>query len=208
MRSKEVGLALLCLLAGAASGLALSGAGETPPSPVVYFTVAIVVLGVALVLVRYDRLGPFEGELGPPRSEGAIRDLILRESQRALRYGGEFAVLVARRPDNGTANWSRIVRGSDTVVECRKRQSLIVLPQTTREGAVQLAARLDASLGYPASVALIHFPGDDVAAEDLCPTLLQLIRQSSCTSVSTATPNAVPDRLARPLRSSRPVRNV
>lgn len=208
VRSKEVGFALLSVLAGAAIGLGLSGDGSTLPSPVVYFTVAIVLVGAALVLARYDRLGPFDGELGPPRAEAAIRELILRESQRALRYGGEFAVLVTRRTDRGSVNSSRIIRGSDTVVECRKRQSLIVLPQTTREGATQLATRLDASLGYPASIALIHFPGDDVAAEELCPTLLQLIRQSSSTAVSTNLQGTVSDRLARPMQAIRTARNA
>lgn len=202
MRSKEVTFALLCAFAGVFVVFALTLLGDRLPSPVVYFTGAIVVLGTALVLVRYDRLGPFQGEFGPPGHESTVRDLIVRESQRALRYGGEFAVLVVRFPKGVAPRWHRVIRASDTVVPCRRGQSIVVLPEMTREGATQLASRLDAAAGASVSLALIHFPGDDIAEEELCPALLQLVRQASSASHLEHPHVSSSGELARPFRNA------
>jgi hypothetical protein len=177
MRGKEILFALGCVVSGALLAVAIQSLSEGWPSPVVYYSMIVVGLGGALVTVRYGRLGPFEGELGSPGVEAGVREQLVRETGRAMRFGREFTIVAVRTPKRYKVDWVRNVRVVDQVIPCRRGLVLILLPETTVEGALMLLRRVTTSSPQPLRAAIINWPRDGHTGDELATQLLSLIRE-------------------------------
>jgi hypothetical protein len=177
MRGKEVLFALVCALTGAALAYVIRVAWGSWPSPVVYYSMIVIGLGGALVTVRYGRLGPFEGEFGPPGVETQIREQLSRETSRAMRFGREFTVLAVRPEGRASLDWSRAVRLVDQVIYCRRGVVLVLLPETTVEGGMMLLRRVSGMTDVPLRAVLVNWPDDGRTGDELARHLLKLIRE-------------------------------
>lgn len=178
MRGREIGIALCCLMAGFVLAAALRVLA-TLPTPVVSYSLVIVAMGTALVVVRINRLGAFEGELGSPRHESMIRDLIGNETERSVRYGREFTVVLIHQPRATVEDWRRYTRGSDAIIRCNRGLVLLILPETGSEGAMFLLRRLPMPAVSSVQAALVSCPDDGRNAQTLCTTLLTLVREGT-----------------------------
>jgi hypothetical protein len=178
MRGKEIVFALMFTLAGAA--LAFGGylaLGDRVNS-VVYYGLLVVGLGAALVTVRIGRIGPFEGELGSLRLEMDLRDRIMREADRASRYDRDFSVLAIRQA-GAAERWREAVRGADDMVVCRRDLVILLLPETSRGGALMLLRRAMMESPVPVQAALVSAPLDGRTGDELLDALLALVRESA-----------------------------
>jgi hypothetical protein len=178
MRGKEIVFALMFTLAGAA--LAFGGylaLGDRVNS-VVYYGLLVVGLGAALVTVRIGRIGPFEGELGSLRLEMDLRDRIMREADRASRYDRDFSVLAIRQA-GAAERWREAVRGADDMVACRRDLVILLLPETSRGGALMLLRRAMMESPVPVQAALVSAPLDGRTGDELLDALLALVRESA-----------------------------
>ena len=178
MRGKEIVFALMFTLAGAA--LAFGGylaLGDRVNS-VVYYALLVIGLGAALVTVRIGRIGPFEGELGSLRLEMDLRDRIMREADRASRYDRDFSVLAIRQA-GAAERWREAVRGADDMVTCRRDLVILLLPETSRGGALMLLRRAMMESPAPVQAALVSAPLDGRTGDELLDSLLVLVRESA-----------------------------
>lgn len=176
MRGKEIVFALMFTLAGAAvAALGYLALGDQVSS-VVFYAVLIIGLGAALVTVRIGRIGPFEGELGSLRLEMDLRDRIMREADRALRYDREFSILAIRQP-GAAERWRSTVRGADDIVTCRRGLVILLLPETSRGGTLMLLRRAMMESPAPVQAALVSAPLDGRSGDELLDALLVLVRE-------------------------------
>ena len=178
MRGKEIVFALLFTLTGGA--LALGGYvtfGDQVNS-VVYYALLIIGLGAALVTVRIGRLGPFEGELGSLRLEMDLRDRIMREADRAIRYDRDLSILAIRQP-GAEERWRSAVRRADDIVTFRRGLVILLLPETSRGGALMLLRRAMMESPAPVQAALVSSPLDGRTGDELLDALLVLVRESA-----------------------------
>ncbi|HEX5165146.1 MAG TPA: hypothetical protein VFV93_07115 [Thermomicrobiales bacterium] len=178
MRGKEVIFALLFTLVGAA--LATVGyflLGDRVSS-VVYYAALIIGLGAALVTVRIGRIGPFEGELGSLRLEMDLRDRIMREADRAMRYDRDLSIIAIRQP-GAEERWRSTVRNADDIIAFRKGLIILLLPETSRGGALMLLRRSMIESPAPIQAALVSAPLDGRTGDELLDALLALVRESS-----------------------------
>jgi hypothetical protein len=173
MRAGELLFAVACALCGAALSVAVRLSMGDWISPVVSYSLLIIGVGAALVSVRYGRLGPFEGELGPPRLESELRDRVRHEVERAVRYDREFSVLAVRQA-GGRDRLRSSIRGVDEVIPCRRGLTLLLLPETPRDGALAVLSRLANDVNVPILAALVSCPADGRSADALLTELLQL----------------------------------
>ena len=175
MRGREVVSSLFCAAAGAASVYLLRVVLGYWPNPVVVAGVMLVSLGLTMVVGRFSRIGPFDGELGSPWFENELRETLRYEADRAVRYGREFTVAAVRGGPDAT-DCEPLVRSVDRAIECRHGWTLLILPETSRQGAMALLRRVNAS-GELAQAALVNVPHDVSAAADLPKMLLTLFRR-------------------------------
>jgi hypothetical protein len=175
MRIKEFLFALCCVLAGGGVAYAVWRWLDSWPSPVLAYSVLIIGVGAALVVVRYNRLGPFQGELGPPRLERELRESIARETSRAARYGHALTIVVVRQERGPAVAWNTNVRNVDVVVPCRKGVTVLLLPETGPDGACILLDRVNAAEA-PIQAALVSCPSDGRTGDELSRQMLQLVR--------------------------------
>lgn len=178
MRGKEIAFALMFTLAGGALALAAFLWLGDSVSPVVFYALLLIGIGASLVTVRIGRIGPFGGELGSFRLEVDLRDRIVREADRAARYDRDFSILAIRHP-SGTDQWHTSVRIADDIVQCRRGLLILLLPETSRGGALMLLRR--AMMESPALVqaALVSSPIDGATGDELLEALLVLVRESA-----------------------------
>jgi hypothetical protein len=178
MRGTEIVLGTMFATAGVA--LALGGylALGDRVTPVVYYALLLIGIGGALVTLRIGRIGPFEGELGSMRLEMDLRDRIIREADRATRYDRDFSILAIRQP--GAADLLQsAVRTSDDMVICRRGMVVLLLPETSRGGALMLLRRAMMESPAPVQAALVSAPLDGRTGDDLLESLVTLIRESA-----------------------------
>lgn len=178
MRGKEIVFALLFTLTGGA--LALGGYvtfGDQVNS-VVYYALLIIGLGAALVTVRIGRIGPFEGELGSLRLEMDLRDRIMREADRAMRYDRDLSILAIRQPGS-EERWRSAVRSADDIITFRRGLVILLLPETSRGGALMLLRRAMMESPAPVQAALVSSPLDGRTGDELLDALLVLVRESA-----------------------------
>jgi hypothetical protein len=178
MRGKEVVFALMFTLAGAALAFGSYLALGDRVSSVVYYALLLIGLGAALVTIRIGRIGPFEGELGSLRLEMDLRDRIMREADRASRYDRDFSVLAIRQP-GAAERWRDAVRGADDMVVCRRDLVILLLPETSRGGALMLLRRAMMQSPVPVQAALVSAPLDGQTGDELLDALLVLVRESA-----------------------------
>jgi hypothetical protein len=178
VRGKEVLIAVACALLGAAVAYAARLALGSWPSPVIYYSLVIVGLGAALVTVRYGRLGPFEGEFGAPSLEAQVREDILRESDRAVRYGRELTIVAVRQTGGAPVLWTSAVRRVDDVFECRRGLFVLLLPETSSEGALNLLRRVRELYSATLEGAMVVCPNDGRTGDEISAQLLSLIREA------------------------------
>lgn len=178
MRGKEVVFALLFTLAGAALSIGGYLAFGHRVSSVVYYALLLIGLGAALVTVRIGRIGPFEGELGSLRLEMDLRDRIMREADRAMRYDREFSILAIRQP-GAEERWRSTVRSADDIVTFRRGLVILLLPETSRGGALMLLRRSMMESPAPVQAALVSAPLDGRTGDELLDALLVLVRESA-----------------------------
>ena len=122
------------------------------PNPISIANIYLVGLGLGLVVARLWKLGPFEGALGSPWFESEVQETLSREALRAQRYGRELAVAVVRPADRTALDLRRLVRATDQIIECRDGWSILILPETSPEGAMLLLRQIGASRRILASV--------------------------------------------------------
>jgi hypothetical protein len=147
-------------------------------SPVVFYALLLIGMGAALVTVRIGRIGPFEGELGSLRLEMDLRDRIMREADRASRYDRDFSILAIRQP--GVAErWRSAVRVADDIVVCRRGLVILLLPETSRGGALMLLRRAMMETLAPVQAALVSAPLDGQSGDELLDALLVLVREAA-----------------------------
>lgn len=178
MRGKEIVFALLFTLAGtvfAAGGYLTFG---DRVNPVVFYAGLVIGLGAALVTIRIGRIGPFEGELGSLRLEMDLRDRIMREADRAVRYDREFSILAIRQP-GAADHWKSTVRGADDMIVCRRGLFILLLPETSRGGTLMLLRRAMMESASPVQAALVSAPLDGHTGDELLDALLVLVREFS-----------------------------
>jgi hypothetical protein len=178
MRGKEFAFAFMFTLAGVALALGTYLAFGDRVSPVVCYALLVIGLGAALVTVRIGRLGPFGGELGSPRLEIELRDRIMREADRAMRYDRDFSILAIRHPD-GADRWKSSVRIADDVIQCRRGLLILLLPETSRGGALMLLRRAMMESPAPVQAALVSSPLDGRSGDELLDSLLALVHESA-----------------------------
>ncbi len=178
MRGKEIVFALMFTLAGAALAFGGYFALGDRVNSVVYYGLLVIGLGAALVTVRIGRLGPFEGELGSLRLEMDLRDRIMREADRATRYDRDFSVLAIRQA-GAAERWREAVRGADDMVACRRDLVILLLPETSRGGALMLLRRAMMESPAPVQAALVSAPLDGRTGDELLDSLLVLVRESA-----------------------------
>jgi hypothetical protein len=182
MRAREYVLAAACGIVGVVLGIAVAFVLGERIGPAVVFSIILIGLGGALVVVRYGRLGPFSGELASPRVEMMVRDHIVAEMKRSLRYGHTFSVLAIRHSSKAsldTSAWNEMVRSVDEVIPCRWGITLLLLPETNRDGAVAVYERVAAFSGKPLSAALVVSPDDARTPDEFGACLLDAIRKSA-----------------------------
>jgi hypothetical protein len=175
-RRNEIVLAIVSALTGA--GLAYSarmGLGGSP-SPVVYYSLIIIGLGAALVVIRYGRLGPFQGEFGSPTLENRLREEIVRETERATRYGRAFTLVAVRQTGGKPVQWSSAVRRVDDVVSCRRDFHMLFLPETSPDGALDLLRRARELYSATLDAAIVSCPEDGRSGDDLALRILDAVR--------------------------------
>lgn len=178
MRGKEVVLALMFTLAGLGSAVGAALVFGDRVSSVVYYALLMIGLGAALVTVRIGRIGPFEGELGSLRLELDLRDRIMREADRAMRYDRDFSILAIRQP-GAEERWRNTVRSADDIVTFRRGLIILLLPETSRGGALMLLRRAMMESPAPVQAALVSTPLDGRTGDELLDALMVLIRESS-----------------------------
>lgn len=136
---------VMLALASAGTGLLLAAAFVTSDGGVLSIPIAcllIVVLGLALISMRVRRLGAFGGALGTPAEEARMHERITRESERAVRYGRQLSVVLLREAPGSRLAWPKHLRTSDEALIARRGQTLLLLPETPREGALQVVQRV------------------------------------------------------------------
>lgn len=177
MRVRDLLLAVACALLGAGAAWSIRQLSGGSPPPAIDYSLMIVGLGSALVVARYGRLGPFDGQFGSPRLEVALHDQIVREAERARRYGREFALVAVRQRGGKPVRWTAVVRRVDDVIVCRRGTTVLVLPETTGDGALNLLRRVRELYGATLDGAIVACPRDGRTGEDLALLLLELVRQ-------------------------------
>lgn len=178
MRGKEIVFALLFTLAGVALALGGFFVFGDRVSSVVYYALLMIGLGAALVTVRIGRIGPFQGELGSMRLEMDLRDRIMREADRAMRYDRDFSILAIRQPGSED-RWRSTVRSADDIVTFRRGLVILLLPETSRGGALMLLRRAMMESPSPVQAALVSAPLDGRTGDELLDALLVLVRDSA-----------------------------
>lgn len=178
MRGKEIVFALMSTFAGATLAIGGYFAFGDRVSPVVFYALLLIGLGAGLVAIRIGRVGPFNGELGSPRFETDLRDRILSEVDRATRYDRDFSVLAVRQV-GGNDHWRASVRGADNIIACRRGLAIVLLPETSRGGALMLLRRALMESPSVVQAALVSCPFDGRDGDKLLTTLLGLVRESS-----------------------------
>jgi hypothetical protein len=88
-----------------------------------------------------------------PWFEHHLRATLLRETARAARFQRELTIMAIRQSKAGRLNWRSLTRQTDELMRCRGGWVVLVLPETTEDGAVTLLRR--ASLGCCESVQAI-----------------------------------------------------
>lgn len=175
MRPKDIVWPLLSAAVGVGVVFLLYSALGHWPHPVVSTGVIFVTVGSGLVAARFSRLGPFDGELGAPWFENDLRETLAWEFDRAARYG-RIVTIVALRQRPGASNWSAVVRAVDRVIGCRNNWMVLILPETTREGALSMLRRLTEA-GDIAHAAILQLPGDIEDRDSLPPAILAAMRE-------------------------------
>jgi hypothetical protein len=176
VRPKDVIWPIVGMATGIGALFALQlGFGEWP-HPVVAAGILLMALGAGLIAARFSRLGPFDGELGAPWFENDLRETLSWEFERAARYGRIVTVVVLRQKP-GAADWDAVVRAVDRVIGCRNDWTIMILPETTREGAASMLRRL-AEAGEVAHAAIMQLPYDIENRDRLPQAILSAMREA------------------------------
>jgi hypothetical protein len=107
-----------------------------------------------------------------------LRDRIMREADRATRYDRDFSVLAIRQA-GAAERWREAVRGADDMVACRRDLVILLLPETSRGGALMLLRRAMMETPAPVQAALVSAPLDGRTGDELLDALLALVRESA-----------------------------
>jgi hypothetical protein len=74
--------------------------------------------------------------------------------------------------------WVSAVRSVDDVVECRRGLFLLLLPETSSEGASNLLHRVRELYAATLEASIVVCPGDGRTGDEIVSTLLGLIRET------------------------------
>lgn len=127
-------------------------ADESLP-PVSVLSIVLIGIGSGLVIARIGNLGPYDGVFGPPWFENRLRDLLLREAARSIRFGRQLTIVAAREPKSrNRIEWDRHLRMCDLAISCRDGWTIVIFPETDEaETVVALQrVRLEANHGFEA----------------------------------------------------------
>jgi hypothetical protein len=175
MRARDFFWILACALGGVLLAYLLKVALGGWPNLALISGIIIMSVGLGLVAARFSRLGPFEGELGAPWFENDLRETLSWEYDRAARYGRIVTVLLIQRHSNAP-HWDAIVRAVDRVIDCRNGWTVLILPETTRDGADSMLARLNEH-GAIVQSSVLQFPMDVESRDELPQVVTDVIRR-------------------------------
>lgn len=176
MRGKEALFAVVCALIGAALAYTIHLVAGRWPSPVISYSMIVIILGATLVTIRYGRLGPFHGEFGMPTLESRVREVIARETERAVRYDREFTIVAVRQTSGAPVRWASVLRRVDDIIVCRHHTFLLMLPETSSEGALNLLRRARELYSATLEAAIVACPEDGRSGDVVSLQLLELVR--------------------------------
>lgn len=145
------------------------------PSPVLLVSLYLIGIGSGLVRARLDRLGPFDGQLGSPWFESDLHAALTREVARALRFRRQLTVAAVRTEGGPGVDWSDYLRLADQAFHCRNGWSILILAETSTEGAARMMERVEVDLGREIHGALLAPDANLPIAEQIERDLLALL---------------------------------
>ncbi len=110
-------------------------------NPAIVVGMMLIGIGIGLVVARFGKMGPFQGEFGSPWFEADLGEMLRREVARAARFDRELSIVVVRQVDGQPVVWDRHVREADQVIACRNGWHLLVLAETGKDGAQRMIER-------------------------------------------------------------------
>lgn len=111
------------------------------PGPGIVASLMLIGTGIGLVVARFGNAGPFQGELGSPWFEADLADILKREIARAARFDRDLSFVVVRQLGGNPVEWTDVVRDADQVFACRNGWSVLVLAETSKDGAQRMIER-------------------------------------------------------------------
>jgi hypothetical protein len=125
------------------------------PNPILLASLYLIGVGSGLIRARLDRLGPFDGLLGSPWFESDLHAALTREVARSLRFRRELTVAAVRTESDAGFDWSDYLRLADQSFKCRNGWSVLILVETSLEGASRMMERVEVELGREIHGALL-----------------------------------------------------
>jgi xanthosine utilization system XapX-like protein len=146
------------------------------PNPVVVAGIMLIGIGIGLVVARYGNVGPFQGEFGSPWFEARLSDTLRREVARAARFDRDLTIALVRTPAAGSFDWARQIREVDEAIACRGGWHVLVLPETTKDGAQTLIERVTLAAGIEVEAVIMDPSVTHSSRDRLSEALLELMR--------------------------------
>jgi len=165
------------VLAGVMIGLLYVLLGRVPNSGLI-LGLLVIGVGVGLVVARWRRLGPCQGELGSPWFESDLCEMLRHEVARSARFDRELTVAVVRERDGNNINWTESIRAADKVVACRNGWHVLVLPETGKDGAEALIERVTLESGATVQAVVMDPSVVHSRPDDIGEGLVQLVREA------------------------------
>lgn len=125
------------------------------PNPILLASLYLIGVGSGLIRARLDRLGPFDGQLGSPWFESDLHAALTREVARALRFQRQLTVAAVRTEGSSGIDWSDHLRLADQAFTCRNGWSILILVETSLDGAARMMERVEIELGSELHGALL-----------------------------------------------------
>ncbi len=168
---------------------------ELMPNPGLVAGVLLIGIGIGLVITRWSRVGPFEGELGSPWFESDLCASLGREVARSARFQRELTIAVVRQRSGEPIDWQSQLRASDQMISCRSGWIVLVLPETNKDGVEALVSRLTFENHAEVQAVVMDPAAIHYKPERLSEALLRLVRNAPEASATPLVVRRDTDRL-------------
>lgn len=115
-------------------------------NPVIIVCLMLIGTGIGLIVGRFGKMGPFQGEFGSPWFEADLGEMLRREVARSSRFDRELSIVVIRQSGGQPVEWEQQVREADQVIACRNGWYMLVLAETGKDGAQRMIERATADV--------------------------------------------------------------